>query len=189
MSIKCSPGCLSLVSSAAAILGLLHLLSASPGYAQADDTFGFTISPATTEQWSILAEGETYESVKNRLEAAGWPREEISARISSDRAYDVFERTVAPGTSAYMLLPDETGDELIEFSPYEHIPASGGSIHPAFFGGISRESIRNEVVRLIEAAIEALCSMRARPNTIRASASALGIVQVEGTWNAAEVCN
>jgi hypothetical protein len=189
MSMKHSRRSESVVGSAAAIWGLLHLLSISPGYAQVDDTLGFAMSPVTAEQWSILAEGETYEAVKRRLEEAGWPSDEISARISRDRAYDIFERGVAPGTSAYMLVPDEREAGLIEFSPYEHLFASGSGVHPAFFSGMSRENIRDEVIRGIEAAIEALCTMRVRPNMIRASASAFGIVQVEGTWTSAEVCN
>jgi len=41
----------------------------------------------------------------------------------------------------------------------------------------------------MRAAIDALCQMRALPQTIRAQASAFGVVEVEATWQEAKVCD
>jgi hypothetical protein len=40
----------------------------------------------------------------------------------------------------------------------------------------------------MQAAIDALCGMRVRPDVIRVQASAFGVVEVEATWSTGEVC-
>lgn len=137
------------------------------------------------EEWKL--EGErTMSEVIEMLSSQGWSSSAVTESLPATDKFKLYSRTPAPGIKTFLAVPSD-GAPPIEYSPYR--PGPGRDFYQAgLFDGPSAEEIREEIISGMQAAIDALCEMRARPQTIRAQASAFGVVEVEATWNAAEVC-
>lgn len=140
------------------------------------------------QDWNL--EGElTMSEVIEILSSQGWASSVVTESLSSSDKFSLYSRTPRPGIKAFLAIPSD-GAPPIEYSPYRPGPGPGRDIYEAgLFDGPSAEEIREEIISGMQAAIDALCEMRARPQTIRAQASAFGVVEVEATWQAAEVCD
>ncbi|MCA0961975.1 hypothetical protein [Salipiger bermudensis] len=141
------------------------------------------------QEWQPVKDTTTREDVIEALGSAGWQSGDIEMQLPNVESYEFYARPLAPGTTSYLAIPNADGGQPIEFAP----SLAAGSIRQvgwpgSWIGGPSQEEIRQEIVNGMEAAIAALCEMQARPNTIRAQASAFGIVEIEATWSSAEVC-
>lgn len=141
-------------------------------------------SPATPQEWQSVNPGASVDEVVNELSQAGWDAAATRRALSGSVQYDLLSRTPAPGIKSFIAVPRDGVGAAVEFSP----PVATGLIQPAFFGGMTAEDIRREIIDGMQAAIDDFCAMRARPSTIRVQVSAVGAVEFEGTWNAAEVC-
>lgn len=136
---------------------------------------------ARPEQWELEQDDASRDAVLDTLTDLGWDLEQIEDALSNQDAFELYSRSTTLGTRAYLAVPQNGNTPPIEFSPNHGAPV--------FFGGPSSEEIRQEIIDGMQAAIDALCGMRAKPDTIRAQASAFGVVEVEATWSAAEVCD
>ena len=109
------------------------------------------------------------------LSATG--HEQLPAGADTNNKWDVYSFSPSPGTSTIFVTPSDT--------------EAPGTLYTA---GVVDKVVsyvmpsKEEIVAQLEAALEAFCGMSARPTEIRATASALGVLAVEGTWNTAEVC-
>lgn len=136
------------------------------------------------QEWKVLEKELQREDVLNTLSEAGWPTEKVEMQLREDDMYELFSRSAAPGVVSYLAVPKNGMGAPVEFAP----KTGPSTYHQAGMFGPSAEEIREEIISGMQAAVDALCSMKARPNTIRAQASAFGIVEVEATWATAEVC-
>lgn len=136
--------------------------------------------------WYRLMAGSNQDELIDLLSAVGWQGSKLEPAIP-EGMYDVFTRSSAPGMVSYLAVPKAGMDMggALQFSPM----ADGYNVTPAAIWNRSADDIRDEIMRGMEAAIDSLCEMRAKPKTIRVKASAFGIVEVEATWDASEVCN
>ncbi len=165
------------------------LLSASAAVAQqvdlkTDMASATDMSPAGFE-WKPIDNDASSDTVLNALSEAGWPKMNVAGQLIDAEKYDLFSRSARPGVISYLAVPQNSVNPPVEFSPMQ----SGAEYTPALFGGgPSASEIREEIIEGMQAAIDALCGMNARPTTIRAQASAFGVVEVEATWTASEVC-
>ena len=141
-------------------------------------------SPATPQEWQPVNPAASVDEVVDELSQAGWDAATTRRALSGSVQYDLLSRTPAPGIKSFIAVPRDGSGAAVEFSP----PVADGMIQPAFFGGMTAEDIRREIIDGMQAAIDDLCAMRARPSTIRVQVSAVGAVEFEGTWNASEVC-
>ncbi|WP_420555756.1 hypothetical protein [Roseovarius sp.] len=134
--------------------------------------------------WNV--EGVMSESeIVDILSSQGWSADEASASLSGADEFSLYTRNPAPGVTIYLAVPRDGGPP-IEFAP----PFINGEFsQSAMLAYYSAEDIQDKIVEVMQAAIDGLCTMRARPQTIRARASAFGVVEVEATWQAAEVCD
>lgn len=136
------------------------------------------------QEWKVLEKGLQREDVLNTLAEAGWPTEKVEMQLKEDDMYELFSRSAAPGVVSYLAVPKNGMGAPVEFAP----ETGPSTYHQAGMFGPSAEEIREEIISGMQAAVDALCSMKARPSTIRAQASAFGVVEVEATWTTAEVC-
>jgi hypothetical protein len=138
------------------------------------------------QEWQPINPDASIEEIMKELGEAGWDTTEARRALSGAEEYNLLTRALGPGIKSFLAVPRDNYSAAIEFSP--SVP--GGQIFPAFWNGSpSSDEIRQEIVDGMQAAIDALCGMRARPSSIRAQASAFGVVEVEATWEAAEVCD
>ena len=150
--------------------------------------FDEVTSAARPQEWQTINPDASIDEIIRELTNAGWDAAETRMALSASGAnqYDLRSMTPAPGIKAFLAVPREGSGAAVEFSP----PLAGSVIQPAFFGtGPTAAEIRQEILDGMQAAVDALCGMRARPSSIRAQASAFGVVEVEATWDAAEVCD
>lgn len=141
-------------------------------------------SVESIQSWKAVGNALGGQDVKSILTGEGWSEMAVEEAITA-QTYDLYVMTVGPGTKAYMVIPQAEGGVPVQFSGgvpdkalVEALPASR----------TDPEEIRKQILIQLTAAIEALCAMEARPTTIRAGASAFGVISVEGTWEAEEVC-
>jgi hypothetical protein len=133
-------------------------------------------------QWVPIQENASYQEIASILAESGWQLPE-DAELEAYAGATAFERIAAPGVKELLLVPQEGA--ATEFSPLNNEHA----VDLAFWGSrLDSDEIKNEILEGMQAAIDAICEMPARPREIRASASALGIVEVEAFWDASEVC-
>lgn len=169
---------------------LALLSSASTAVAQqidveTDMTSGMDMS-TTGIEWMPVDSDASREAVLDALSGAGWSEMNVADQLSDAVKYDLFSRSAAPGVVSYLAVPQNGFNPPVEFSPVQ----PGVEITPAIFGrSPSANEIREEIIEGMQAAIDALCGMNARPTTIRAQASAFGVVEVEAIWTASEVCD
>ena len=166
----------------ALLVSVSSLNAAGPDDMRMMNEFGGT----AVQEWKVLEKELQREDVLNTLSEAGWPTEKVEMQLKEDDTFELFSRSAAPGVVSYLAVPKNGMGAPVEFAPN---PGSA-TLHQAGIFGTppSAEQIRTEIVNGMQAAVDALCSMKARPNTIRAQASAFGIVEVEATWATAEVC-
>ncbi len=140
----------------------------------------------SVQEWNVIEKEVKRDDVLNTLSKAGWPTEKVEMQLKEDDLYELFSRSAAPGVVSYLAVPKSGMGGPVEFAPN----SGTANLHQAGIFGTppSAEQIRTEIVNGMQAAVDALCSMEARPNSIRAQASAFGIVEVEATWATAEVC-
>jgi hypothetical protein len=75
-----------------------------------------------------------------------------------------------------MAAPQGENGNLVQFG------AQIEQVSPAGLFDVDAEEIKRQVMEGLKVATETICSMPVRPSTIRAKASALGVIEVEGTW-------
>lgn len=136
------------------------------------------------QEWNVLDKEVQRDDVLNTLSKAGWPTEKVEMQLKDDDLYELFSRSASPGVVSYLAVPKNGMGAPVEFAP----KTGSSTYHQAGMFGPSAEEIREEIISGMQAAVDALCSMKARPSTIRAQASAFGVVEVEATWTTAEVC-
>lgn len=142
----------------------------------------------TVSEWKEVDADASGSDVSDILEAEGWNSELARAKagaFSSDGRYSVYTRNAAPGVSDLLVVPKENGSaQPVEFK------AAGIDLwtQNAAWGFPTAEELRDEIVEGMQAAIDSLCGMRARPTEITGKASAAGIIEVEAKWLASEVC-
>lgn len=140
-------------------------------------------------EWKSLSSKVAPEEVVNILWNFGWPKELVDEKLRGSKTYDLYKRTVGPGMESYLAIPSDKIGNPIEFNAQDAqfynaaLSDSLGSLLP------SADEIRREILKSLEAAITALCDLGAKPSQIRASANAFGIVEVEATWDANEICD
>lgn len=128
--------------------------------------------------WSAVQTGTDADDTIRTLEAAGVPVETLGDG-SEDSVYNIYSRYIAPGLASYLVVPQGAGKPQQFYAP---------SATPALFD-YDADDIREEIVQGMQASIDALCAMPARPTEIRAQASAFGILEIEATWMADDVCS
>lgn len=170
-----------------AITASLLTLSTAVYAADPEDMRSFEELAATSvQEWKVLEKEVQRDDVLNTLSKAGWPTEKVEMQLKEDDIYELFSRSAAPGVVSYLAVPKNGMGAPVEFAP---TPGTTTMHQAGIFGTApTAEQIRIEIVNGMQAAVDALCSMKARPNTIRAQASAFGIVEVEATWATADVC-
>ena len=149
---------------------------------------GAKYAPLTTK-WEAIAKNSAPKEVVMMLGKEGWSKQQVESAISGVEKYNVYKKVISPGVGTYLAVPTEGKTLPVQFG--EGIPGlSAQIVHAGWLGGqtYTAEQIKKEIVAGIQAAIDALCSMRARPTQIRAQASAFGIVEIEGTWQSGDVC-
>ena len=103
-----------------------------------------------------------------------------------------FVRNPVPGVNEILIVPAASGSSALQLTPFSATMGLNGKwqqpLEVGFFDRISKDQIRQEILDGMQAAVDAICTMRARPSEIKAKASAAGIVEVEVTWISAEVC-
>ncbi|MFV0361102.1 hypothetical protein [Tropicimonas sp.] len=154
--------------------------------------FSTIIAAPSVDKWQQVKIDASAHEVSDFLETAGW-NEGVAAggyeALSPDSRYSLYTRSIAAGVSDFLVVP-EAADNMqpLEFKS----AASSGIVQAAWWPGSSRmpsaKDIRDEIIEGMQAAIDSLCGMRARPREIKAKASAAGIVEIEATWMSADVC-
>lgn len=165
------------------------LISMTVGSVSAQDLDPLAGYGISIQEWQAVDPAASKEVIIDRLDAAGWSAEVVSDELSIAETFKLYSRFAAPGVVSYLVVPQNSTGAPIEFSPQVD-KFDQTDVQDAFW--MSRptsEQIRQEIIDGMQAAIDALCQMRAKPNSIRAQASAFGVVEVEATWSAAEVCD
>lgn len=134
-----------------------------------------------SSKWARLQSEVPREDIVEALEGAGASTAAVEAAASNLGAgtFDLYARPLAPGLASYLVVPQGEAGLPQEFL----VPGSG-----ALLAGFTAEDIRREIIEGMQASIDALCAMRARPTEIRVQASAMSILEIEATWAAADVC-
>lgn len=160
------------------------LLCFAAGAATSDVKIEYHLPNWTEGSWKEVMSSAEPGQVIETLEAAGWNNPEVASKFTGLK-YDLYSSASAPGQVSYIAVPDGAmGSPLLFLEGMEKY----GNVVPAGLFGRTSEEIQQEIMNGMQAAIDGLCQMRARPDTIRAQASAFGIVEVEATWTSAEVC-
>lgn len=150
------------------------------------DTISSAPSIAT---WQEITKDVTGAEVSEILGSAGWGNEIGSnavAKLPPDKSYSVYQRSIAAGVSNYLVIPEDNG----QLQPIEFSAAVGPlQAHNVKWGAPTAEEIRNEILAGMQAAIDSLCSMRAKPTEITVKASAVGVLELEAKWLTSEVCS
>ena len=138
------------------------------------------------KSWQVVGDALEGQDVKAILTGEGWDEKTVGAAISAQK-YDLYQTIVGPGVKTYMAVPVVEGGDPVQFGGQW---VSDKAIEPQQASWLTTdpEELRKQILIQLAAAIEALCAMEARPTTIRAGASAFGVISVEGAWEAAEVC-
>ncbi len=131
--------------------------------------------------WQSVEPDLAAQELIDALTAAGVPPADIQFTPGDD-VYALYERPVAPGLASYLVVPQSPGGSVTEF-----LGRSPESVDVVF--GLDAASIRAEIIAGMEASLDSICGMRARPSQIRAMASVPGVLEIEATWNGDEVCN
>lgn len=143
---------------------------------------GITFKNAV-KSWEIVPGVGNSKEAFSKLEENGWDTKLLDVPVTSQ--LELFKRNVSPGVNKFLISPKDGNP--VELSPV--IREDRNQIHAALWGGqVTSESIKNEIIDGMNAAIDALCSMRARPSMIRAKANAFGVVEVEATWDDEDIC-
>lgn len=145
-------------------------------------TSSIAMSAAAVAKWVAVEKGTDASGVVSLLNEYGWDSEVVSAAVVAGDKYDVFTSVTRPGVKDFLLVP-QNAMGAIEFHGGSPVP--GYAATPASW---SKEQIREEILMGMQAAIDALCSMKARPTEISAKVSAAGVVEIEAKWTASEVC-
>lgn len=133
--------------------------------------------------WEALPKNLSTGEIQKIIDESGWNSKILD--LPYDRNLKLYKHNIAPGVNNFLILP-ENGEPIQLSSGFEIKPSQ---VHQVFWGDrISSDRIRDEIIRGMNAAIDALCGMRSRPSIIRAKASAFGVVEVEATWNSENVC-
>lgn len=139
-------------------------------------------------EWQVVSQDAPGSEVSKILAMAGWNKTVASAelqRLSGADKFSLFVRSVSPGISDFLVVPqDENKNQPIEFKS----AASSGQFHTAGWTSTSATELRDEILKGMQAAIDSLCAMDARPSEITVKASAAGILEVEAKWLTVEVC-
>ena len=139
------------------------------------------------KNWQVVGDALEGQDVKAILTGEGWDEKTVGEAISAQK-YDLYQTIVGPGVKTYMAVPVVEGGDPVQFG--SEWVSDKAMIEPQQASWLTTdpEELRKQILIKLAAAIEALCMMEARPTTIRAGASAFGVISVEGTWEAAEVC-
>jgi len=138
--------------------------------------------PINQETWKLLADELTVMEALDLINTYGWDSPDPSV-LEKAQTVDIYIRVRVPGVQELLLVPSE--GPAIEFSAF----SGTDNFETVAWGGVSADDIKDKILEGMQAAIDGLCSMRARPNEIRAKANAFGVVEVEAFWDSADVCD
>ncbi|WP_170381825.1 hypothetical protein [Ruegeria atlantica] len=137
--------------------------------------------------WLKAGGGLTPKVLTDEMVAQGWTNEDVAQTLPAtpDVSWSVYRSMAGPGKVDFMAVPDVAGVPGYVFQ-------SGGNIEPvpaAFSLGSKVSDIQEKLMEAMMMALKGACNLPVRPNEIKASASAAGIVAVEATWNTTDVCD
>ncbi len=154
----------------------------------------FYSSTDVIEKWNAVKKGTSREEVVDLLSKEGWKLDAIDPALSVAGKYDLYSAVVAPGVKNYLAVPQGNDVQPVQFQAIYHAlqrgyPGKTSVVQAGLFDKLpTKEEIKKAILDGIQASIDAICEMRARPREIRAKANAFDIVEVEATWDSAEVC-
>lgn len=141
-------------------------------------------------KWEPVKKDATAEEVKVHLERAGWDTGTVLENLEGGTKFDLYQKAIAPGQIGYMALPKAGKDaEPATFWPTDPsgILLAKAGIAPSS-KAYSGSEIKAELLRGIQTGIDTFCGMQTKPSTVTMTVSAFGLVEVEATWNTADVC-
>ncbi|TFH84776.1 hypothetical protein EQG41_20600 [Billgrantia azerbaijanica] len=153
------------------------------------------VAPSQSREWVPYGKDISGENLKKAFEMQGvWAEGFGDIDLEGASEYDLYLNRSSIGEVEYLAIPEGESSQPIQIS-------SAGAVH---YGGMgesasevasswnpftkSAEEMRAEIISAIESTLDELCGMRARPQQIRALASAAGIIEFEATWSATEIC-
>jgi hypothetical protein len=147
-----------------------------------------TIFSAETSQWKEVQQNAPGKNIAEILAEAGWPSIQVDTALNPSGQYNLYKKVVSPGVDSYLVAPVDGSAAPVQFG--SGVTSNGDKVTLAGWSmsGYSSDEIRKQILDGIQAAIDALCSMKVKPSQIRAQASAFGVVEVEATWQSTEVC-
>jgi hypothetical protein len=149
------------------------------------DFTGFFIADAyeeqTLSQWQRVDGELTAGEMSELLAAEGWVLPENWP--ANDSEVLAYTRQLSPGVTEFFV--DYGQGAPVQFSPELSYVQADQFAAPQ---SVTRSRVQQQVIAGIESAIEAICSFSAGPQQVQVTASAFGIVEVQATWDAEDVC-
>lgn len=140
-----------------------------------------------TEAWVAVKKGASSSQVADELAEAGWGKSDVAKLLEATGRYDLLKRAVAPGQVSYLAVPQDGAPTAtaIQFG----VPGAFGKVPDGnpMYEAAGYQEIRDEAIQQLRSAVEAVCSMPARPSTLRVLVT-IKVLEIEATWAAAEVC-
>lgn len=141
-----------------------------------------------SKEWKPVIKNTPPGRVVQLLSEEGWAGDDVAKSLSGASTFDVYKQIIAPGVDTYLAVPTSGVAHAIQFGTGITGGQSTEIVKAGFLEPPSSEEIRERILSGIQAAIDALCSMPARPAEITAKASAFGVVEISARWDSGEVC-